>query len=120
MEENNDYVYIVVEHRHSCDIKESGKNILHTSTNLLAVGNNSHWAEGFTSRYVQKLNLKKAKWESSWLFTGRGHDNTEITIKVIRAPMEECENINIVAEEISFSTREAMGDDKWRLYPVAR
>ena len=101
MDENNDCVYIVVEHRHSCDIKKSGKNTLHTSTNLLAVGNNSHWAEGFISRYVQKLNLEKAKWKSSWLFTGRGYDNTEITIKVVRAPMGECGNINIVAEEIS-------------------
>ena len=37
MEENNDYVYIVVEHRHSCDIKESGENTLHISTNLLLI-----------------------------------------------------------------------------------
>ena len=98
MEENNNNIYIVIEHQHSCD----RKNTLHTSTNLLAVGNNSHWAEDFASRYVQKLNLEKAKWESSCLFTGRGYDNTEITIKVIQAPMGDCGNINIVAEEISF------------------
>ena len=109
MEENNNYVYIVVEHRHSCDIKESGKNILHTSTNLLAVGNNSHWAEDFASRYVKKLNLEKAEWKSSWLFTGRAYDHTEITIKVIRAPMGECGNFNMVAEEVSFINKGGAG-----------
>ena len=112
MEENNDYVYIVVEHRHSCDIKESGENTLHISTNLLAVGNNSHWAEGFVSRYVKKLNLEKAEQKSSWLFTGRGYDNTEINIKVVQTPMGECGSINIVAEEVSFLNKGAMGDEQ--------
>ena len=105
MEENNDYVYIVVEHRHSCD----RKNTMHTSTNLLAVGNNSHWAEDFASRYVKKLNLEKAEWKSSWLFTGRAYDHTEITIKVIRAPMGECGNFNMVAEEVSFINKGGAG-----------
>ena len=109
MEDQNDCVYIVVEHRHSCDIKKSGKNTLHTSTNLLAVGNNSHWAEGFANQYLKKLNLEKVEQKSSCLFTGRGYDNTEITIKVIRAPMGECGNINMVAEEVSFINKGGVG-----------
>ena len=101
MEENIDYVYIVLEHKHLYRM-ENGKNTLRTSTNLLAVGNNSHWAENFAARYVEILNLKKVEQVSPRLYTAQGYDNTDIDIKVIGAPMGECGNINMVAEEISF------------------